>query len=371
MKKSLLVIIALMAVNLSLNAQNNYTLNVNIKGAENKKAVFNNDTIVLNKYGQGTFKGSLEYPQTAFFKVIYQKDYGSFVSDRYEYISILPENSTMNLSVTFDNEENKFKEDINLTGSKTNDIYESAWHYIKNEKEKLSSLSQEYKEAEKNNNKTLMKNLEDEYNEIEKNLLKYYESFLKENAQSHASLYVFRDFILKNIETQKAKEYFSLISSKLKINPLYESLNNKIEVLLRIEPGQPLIDFTSQDENGKTVKLSQFKGKIIVLNFSASWCGPCRKSDEKLIAIYNKYKPKGVVFIQVDLDFRSKEKWLEYANTLPWVNVHEENWGKSKIAKEYNVMEIPHIILIDKKGIMRNKYTQPNNLDEAIEKLLD
>ena len=121
--------------------------------------------------------------------------------------------------------------------------------------------------------------------------------------------------------------------------------------------GLPAPDFTMNDPDGKPINLSDFKGKVVLVDFWASWCGPCRRENPNVVRLYNEYRSKGFDILGVSLD-RSKEPWLAAIEKdgLTWSHVSDlQGWGNAA-AKLYGVSSIPHTVLLDKDGkiIARN-----------------
>jgi len=114
-------------------------------------------------------------------------------------------------------------------------------------------------------------------------------------------------------------------------------------------------DFTLQDINGNEVTLSDFKGKVVILNFWATWCPPCRKEIPVFIELYKKYKDEGLVIIGISLD-REGKKVL-----IPFVKKFGINYpvliGTQKVVDAYGgIRGIPTTFIIDKKGKIRKKH---------------
>jgi thiol-disulfide isomerase/thioredoxin len=118
------------------------------------------------------------------------------------------------------------------------------------------------------------------------------------------------------------------------------------------DPGTEAKDIVMMDENGKELKLSSLKGQYVLIDFWASWCGPCRKENPNVVKLYEKYKDKGFTIYSVSLD-NNKEKWLEAIkkDNLTWPNhVSELKGWQTSVLGDYGVNAIPFTVLIDKEG---------------------
>ena len=124
-------------------------------------------------------------------------------------------------------------------------------------------------------------------------------------------------------------------------------------------------EFVLVDSLGKEVKLSDFRGKSVLLDFGASWCGSCQMILPVLKSVYAEVKQKDVVFISISLD----EKWDAWVNALrrdplEWICLWDKNGFKnSLLKKQFRYEQIPHLVLIDKKGVV--KVNQLNVFDPA------
>lgn len=142
------------------------------------------------------------------------------------------------------------------------------------------------------------------------------------------------------------------------------------EMRERMREGNPAPEFTFQNEKGKTINIKKLKGKIIVLDFWASWCGPCRKEIPNVKKVYAEYKNKGIQFLSVSIDAK-KEAWTKALKEeqMPWMQGWTPDAGKS-VMNTYQFGGIPFIILIDKEGNIYRKNLRGEDIKNAIDDCL-
>ena len=119
-----------------------------------------------------------------------------------------------------------------------------------------------------------------------------------------------------------------------------------------LAPGKLAPDFEQEKPDGTKMKLSDLRGQVVLLDFWASWCGPCRKENPNVVNVYHKYKNDGFTVMNVSLD-KSREAWLAAIEKdgLVWPNhVSDLKFWSNEAAQLYKVSGIPFTVLIDKEG---------------------
>lgn len=136
-----------------------------------------------------------------------------------------------------------------------------------------------------------------------------------------------------------------------------------------LEIGDIAPDFSLPDTKGTPVTLAQFRGKTTLIDFWAAWCGPCRRENPNVVAVYQKYKDKGFQVLGVSLD-NDKQKWQEAISkdNLTWAQVSDLKNFDSVIVPIYQVEGIPTNFLIDKNGVILAKNLRGVELALAVDK---
>lgn len=149
-------------------------------------------------------------------------------------------------------------------------------------------------------------------------------------------------------------------------------LVKRMNTLSRYIPGAQCPDFTFEDANGQKVSLKDFRGKIVVLDFCASWCAPCRKEMRSLLKIYNELKGDDLEFISISLDSEEKNwrKMLE-EEKLPWIMLWDKegfpkNNQPNQIQAAYGFFSIPFLVVIDKEGKLLARKIRGEQVRKAI-----
>jgi peroxiredoxin len=152
------------------------------------------------------------------------------------------------------------------------------------------------------------------------------------------------------------------------------SLGNQIQTNVKpgaITIGQPAPEIALADPKGKIITLSSFKGKYVLVDFWASWCGPCRGENPNVVQAYEKFKKKNFTVLGVSLD-ESKEDWEDAikADNLNWQHISDLKKWESTVVSTYKIEGIPYNVLVDPNGIVIATELRGPALEETLKKYI-
>jgi len=210
------------------------------------------------------------------------------------------------------------------------------------------------------------KYVDDEFAKLNQRLVDTVESFVKKYPSSPVLPYIIIDRFVNYPNPEKAKSTYAALAPSAK-NSIYgkelgESLRIAAKTGLGVKPS-----FTLPDRDGKNLSLASLKGKVVLVDFWASWCGPCRKENPNLVKAYAKYHDKGFEIIGVSLDDK-KENWLKAidADKLVWLHASDLKGWKSDLAAEYGIRSIPTSFLVDAEGKIIGKDLRGDLLEKKL-----
>ncbi|MFA6085125.1 redoxin domain-containing protein [Mucilaginibacter sp.] len=198
-------------------------------------------------------------------------------------------------------------------------------------------------------------------------------TFINANPNSYLSLLALTSVSGPSPDVVEVEPLYESLSDELKKTEQGRQLKSAIDGLKLTAIGAMAPDFIQNDVNGAPVRLSSFKGKYVLLDFWASWCGPCRQENPNVVRTYNKYKDKNFTILGVSLDRENgKSAWLAAIKSdgLTWTQVSDLKYWNNLAATVYGVQSIPQNFLIDPTGKIVAKNLRGDDLDNKLSELL-
>jgi peroxiredoxin len=287
------------------------------------------------KEGKFAFAGKLDLPEMFYLKL--NNVDGAF--------PFFVENAALILKVYADSLDKSI-----ATGSAAHDLYTG---FQKDEMVyniKMEELYGDYMQAKEAHDSVGVKMVEKEYDSVQNAQSKFTKEYILKNGKSVVAAYL----AISNAYAYSLEDLKSInkaMDASIANSVYVKKLAEREMILNTVQPGQPAPEFTMNDTIGKPVTLSSFKGKLVLVDFWASWCSPCRAENPNVVAAFKKYNSKGFTVLGVSLD-TDKSKWFDAVakDGLTWTHVSDLIGWDNAAAKQYGVMSIPANFLVDKEG---------------------
>lgn len=282
------------------------------------------------------------------------------------------EEGQRNYSVTFILENSKLTAKLGenrvVTGTLENDAWNMLNAEIKAKREAFSGLSADMKSEEK----AVVAAAQKKYEAINEEI----NGLIKEYIQAHPDWLSAANMLVNNrhsLSEEVRRDLLVNATPRFKSFPGVDRMIEHLAVLEKVAVGKKFTDFTMLDPKGKEVKLSDYvgAGKVVLVDFWASWCPPCRADMPHLVELYKQYKNKNFEIVGVSLD-RAADAWEKGIKDLniTWPQMSDLKYWQSEAAALYGVNSIPHTVLIDKDGVIIDKNLRGEDLEKKLEEVL-
>lgn len=228
-----------------------------------------------------------------------------------------------------------------------------------------------YEKAYKEKNTAILDSLEELDNEILKDKRKVVADFVKDNPGSMRGAMAIVENFSYYAEANDVEPIFNLLDEKIKNSPKGKEIKKMIDVYASVAVGNKAPEINQFTPDSIRFSLSSLKGKFVLIDFWASWCGPCRRENPNIVKAFKQFSEKGFTILGVSYDTK-KQNWIKaiQADTLNWPQVSTLNGWENESSSLYGIKAIPSNVLIDKDGIIIAKNIFGKNLIAKLQELL-
>ena len=326
----------------------------------NNKEQFWQKTMMKN--GEFTFKGTVDAPELCMVRLGANKSpMKVFFVDK----------GTTTYSCGFDKEKNR-PQVPTIEGNATQDQLNA---YEKGKKTLNDALMELYSKLKDQKDKLTADQkaqIENKMDSLDNAMEAYSKQCINTYAQSVVSPYIVKSEFIYGASVAELKGYLSLYSDEVKKSGIVKEINEHISRLEKVDVGAEFPNIKLNTLDGKEFELASLKGKVFVIDFWASWCGPCRRENPNMVKLYNDLHPKGLEMVGISLD-KSYDPWKAAVEKdgLTWNHISDLKYWQSEAAKLFVIMSVPTTILIDKDGKIVARGLRGEELRAAVEKLLN
>ncbi len=254
-----------------------------------------------------------------------------------------------------------------VTGSEDSKLIQQLRRFEKNLGDSLNKVFTEFRNIDPMRADSIGRILQQHYANKMQN---YCSRFIEENMKSLASLSATK-YLDQNKSLELMAELGKNLENTMPDNKYIKEYLGLVKQLSKLPVGSEAPEISLPTPEGKTASLSSLRGKVVLVDFWASWCSPCRKENPNVVAVYQKYKSKGFEVFGVSLDDNA-EAWkiAIQKDGLVWNQVSELKKWDSQIAKTYGVDAIPFSVLLDKEGKIIGKGLRGEELENKVREAL-
>jgi peroxiredoxin len=255
-----------------------------------------------------------------------------------------------------------------ITGSQMQEDAIAFSDYIKDITDQEAPLRSGYRKASAEEKVRIDKEL----NDLEKQNEIRVKRFISEHSKSYYCIYMLTRRTGDGTDYDEVKDLYNLLDESAKQTDAGKKLTEKLKVLKKSRIGTLMTNFTQPDTSGNPVQFSSFKGKYVLVDFWASWCGPCRAENPNILKAYNAYKDKGFTVVGISLDNKAANwKKAIQDDKMPWTQLSDLKGWKNEVSASFGIQSIPSNMLIDPSGKIVARDIRGAMLENTLKRLLN